>query len=56
MEQDAKSGPYKTIADSVRQNVDQQFTNLGDGFKKIFSGRYCYTNVRHLPIERVLYF
>ena len=44
-QQDARSGPHKLIADSIRRHPEHLFSTLQESFQKIFSGKYVYANV-----------
>ena len=46
VEQEAKTGTYKWIADSIRQNPEHLHTSVEESFQKIFSGKYAFTHVR----------
>jgi hypothetical protein len=48
VEQEAKTGTYKWIADSIRQNPEHLHTSVEESFQKIFSGKYAFTHVRTL--------
>jgi hypothetical protein len=45
VEQEAKTGTYKWIADSIRQNPEHLHTSVEESFQKIFSGKYAFTHV-----------
>ena len=50
MEQEAKTGTYKWIADSIRHHPEHLHTSVEDSFQKIFSGKYAFTHVWTLTL------
>jgi hypothetical protein len=44
-QQDARLGPYKVLADAIRQHPEYIYKTVPESLEKIFSGRFSFASV-----------